>query len=139
VEWQGGRCLAALNIRGQGAAAGGRCVALDQREVEVVLVLEASRRLQLLGGVVDPRDPGTPPGEPGTEVGGSATKLHDVHARYIGRERVELVLGNAEDAPGDLLAGPRPGARGGVQRCVDLVPVDAVATCSGNSGSITGG
>jgi hypothetical protein len=27
---------------------------VDQREVEIVLVLEASRRLQLLGGVVDP-------------------------------------------------------------------------------------
>ena len=95
--------------------------------MEVVLVLEVSRRLQLLRGVVDPSDAGTASGEPGTEVGGAATEFHDVHARYIGRERVELVLGNAEDAPGDLLAGPRPGARGGVQRCVDLVLVDAVA------------
>jgi hypothetical protein len=95
--------------------------------MEVVLDLEASRRLQLLGGVVDPRDVGTTPGEPGTEVGSSATEFHDVHSRYIGRERVELVLGDAEDSPADLLAGPRPGARGGVQRRVDLVPVDAVA------------
>jgi hypothetical protein len=100
---------------------------VDQREVEVVLVLEASRRLQLLGGVVDPGDAGTAPGEPGTEVGGSSTELHDVYARYIGRERVKPVLGDAKDAPSDLLAGPRLGARGGVQRCVDLVPVDAIA------------
>src|SRR5215213_4745502 len=69
---------------------------------------------------------GAAPGEPGTEVGGSAAELHDIHARNISRERVEFVLGDAEDAPRDLLAGPRPRTQGGVQRCVDLVPVDAV-------------
>ena len=31
-------------------------VAVDEREVEVVLVLERARRAQLLGGVVDPGD-----------------------------------------------------------------------------------
>jgi hypothetical protein len=58
-----------------------------------MLVLEATRRLELLGGVVDSGDACTAPGEPGTEVGGSATEPHDVHARHIGRERVVLASG----------------------------------------------
>jgi hypothetical protein len=69
------------------------------------------RCLYLLGGVVDPGDVGPAPGEPGTEVAGSATELHDIQACHIGRERVELGLGDTEDAPGDLVPGPRPGAR----------------------------
>jgi hypothetical protein len=39
---------------------------------------------------------------------------------------MELGLGDAEDASSEPVAGPRPGARGGVQQGVDLVPIDAV-------------
>ena len=55
----GGAVLADGQIEGGIGQAAVLGVAVDQREVQVVLVLEASRRLQLLGGVVDPGDAGT--------------------------------------------------------------------------------
>ena len=64
----GGAVLADSQIEKGIGQAGVLGVAVDQREVEVVLVFETARRLQLLGGVVDSGDAGTAPGEPGAEV-----------------------------------------------------------------------
>src|SRR4029453_2250972 len=82
--------LAEGQVEGRSGQASVLGVAVDQREVEVMVVLEAMRGLQRPGGVVDPGAGGAARGEPGPEVAGSATELHDIQARHIGRERVEL-------------------------------------------------
>jgi hypothetical protein len=102
-------------------------ITMDEREVEVVLLLERARRAELLGRVVDTGRPSPAPRQPGRYIRRPAAELDDVHAGDIFREGFELGLRNAEDAPGDLVRRPRAPARFHVARRIDLVPLRAVA------------
>jgi hypothetical protein len=44
----------------------------------------------------------------------------------IAEPSLEVVFGDAEDAPADLLPGPGPSPRGGEPQGVDLIPVDTI-------------
>ena len=79
---------------------------LDERELEPELLLAAPRRRELRRGHVDADRPRAAAGEPGGDVGRAAAELDDVEAVDVA-ERAERRLGDAEDAPGDLLARPR--------------------------------
>ena len=88
-------------------------VGLDERELDPRLRLHAARRVELRRRDVDADRPGAAPREPGGEVRGAAAELDDVEAGDV-TEHVQLRLGDAPDAPRDLV--DRPVRRGALVR-----------------------
>ena len=79
-------------------------IAVDQREGEVVLVLEPACGGELRGGVVEADRPGAAPGQPGGDVAGAAPQLQRGAAVDVGRQQVDVHLGDLPDAPARVLA-----------------------------------
>ena len=101
-------------------------VGFDQRELETVLALQATRGRELGRRRVEPDDRDPAAGEPRRDVGRAAPELDARLAGEVFRQEAELRFRDAPDTPGRLLAGPRAlAARDVVARF--RVPAGAVA------------
>src|SRR5207248_9815949 len=81
----------------------GRC--LDERKFEPSLRLHAPRRLELRRRRIDADRPRAPSRQPRGEVCGAAAELDDVETIDLA-DTPDLRLGDAEDAPANLLLAP---------------------------------
>ena len=102
----------------------GLCAGLDQREVQIVLVLERTRGGELVLGDVDADRPSASSGKPRRHVRRATSELDDVETVDV-RQEVHLGLRNAPDAPRRLL---RPASTSPVRRTPPrIVPGGTVA------------
>jgi hypothetical protein len=83
-------------------------VAVDERELELVLLLEAPRGGELLLGVVDADYAGTPSREPRGNIRRAAAELDRVLALGVAGKHAELGLGHAPYSPGRRRLSPVP-------------------------------
>jgi hypothetical protein len=80
---------------------------LNELEAEPETLVTAARGLELRRCRVDAHDSGRARLlEPGAEVRGPATELHDILAGHVW-QRAQLGPGDVADAPGDLVLRPR--------------------------------
>ena len=100
-------------------------VAMQERKVESELPLQASSRIQLSLGVVDPDRPSTAPCQPRRHIRGATAKLDHILPADVVGEHPHLRLGHAPHPPRWLLTGPLAPARILVLRR-PLVPPHAV-------------
>jgi hypothetical protein len=99
--------LADHQIEARGRQGDVRGVGFDQGELQTVLLLAATRRVQLRRGHIHGDRARTSPHEPGREERRAATQLEDVQSRDV-TEDTERRLGDAEEAPPDVVGGPLP-------------------------------
>ncbi len=100
-------------------------VAMQERKLESELPLQASGRIQLGLGVVDPDRPSAAPCQPGRHIRGATAKLDHILPGDVVGEHPHLRQGHAPHPPRWLLTGPVAPARILVLRR-PLVPLHAV-------------
>lgn len=100
--------------------------AVEKRELQSELALEALCGLKLCLGVVDPNRSGAPARQPGRHICGAAAELDHIGPRHVVGQHPYVGFGHAPDPPRRLITAPTATA------CVlvvlgSLVPLRAVA------------